>query len=121
MPAQFNTHTCIGDTITWTRDGFDITATIHADQDTHPTDFDCYSDEDVRKWRDDEWFFVGVVISVSRNGVELDDHAASLWGIECNFLPSGNEYIATVAQELELEAVSAARVAQSRMLAALTS
>ena len=33
-------------------------------------------------WRKDEWFYCGIVLSVSLEGVILDDHAASLWGIE---------------------------------------
>ena len=33
-------------------------------------------------WRKDEWFYCGIVLSVALEGVTLDAHAASLWGIE---------------------------------------
>lgn len=90
------------------------------DTDTKPTDVDCYDTEDVQRWRDDEWFYVGVVLSVSRNGVELSDHAASLWGVDCNFSDTSNTYLSEVAQELEAEALKIARAEVARIREALT-
>lgn len=106
---QFAKYACVGDSITWQCEGFDITARIEFDHDTRPDQFDCYAPEDVQRWRDDKWFYVGVVLSVSRNGVELSDHAASLWGIDCNFSDTSNAYLSEVAQEMESEAIECAK------------
>lgn len=34
----------------------------------------------IRGWFADEWFYCGIVIGASKEGVEIDDHCASLWG-----------------------------------------
>jgi hypothetical protein len=116
---QFPAYACEGDRIEWTREGFDLCARLVYDTDTKPTDFECYDTADVERWRADEWFYVGVVLSVSRNGVELSDHAASLWGIDCNFSDTSNAYLSEVAQELEAEALDTARAEVARILEAL--
>jgi hypothetical protein len=116
---QFDNYACEGDRIKWTREGFNFVARLQYDTDTKPTSFDCYDAEDVQRWRDDEWFYVGVVLSVSRNGVELSDHVASLWGIECNFSDTSNAYLSEVAQELEAEALETARAKVVRIKQAL--
>lgn len=67
----------------------------------------------MQRWRDDEWFYVGVVLSVSRNGVELSDHAASLWGVDCNFSDTSNAYLSEVAQKLETARAEVARIRQA--------
>jgi hypothetical protein len=71
--------------------------------------------EALRAWCADEWFYCGVVLSVSRDGVTLDDHAASLWGIEANHPGSDNAYLTEVAEELAEEARGAGREALSRL------
>jgi len=106
---QFAKYACLGDSITWQCEGFDITARIEFDHGTRPDQFDCYAPEDVQRWWEDDWFYVGVVLSVSRNGVELSDHAASLWGIDCNFSDTSNAYLSKVAQEMEDETVECAK------------
>lgn len=68
-------------------------------------------------WRNDEWFYCGVVLSVSREGVTLADHAASLWGVEANYPGSDNSYLVEVANELLPEALDAARAALARLCA----
>jgi len=115
---QFDAYVCAGDAITWKAEGFDLTATLERDEDTKPTDYECYSADDIQRWKDDEWFYGGLVVSVSINGVELSDHAASLWGIDCNF-GENNSYLAEVAQELQAEALTTARAEAVRMRAAL--
>ena len=119
---QFDRYACIGDSITWQKDGFDITATLEADTESHVSDSDCYSPKQIAAWKNDDWFFVGVVLSVSRNGIEILEHAASLWGIDCNF-PSRrkipNWYLSDVAQELESDALAEAEKKISRILEAL--
>lgn len=117
---QFPAYACEGDRIEWTAEGFDIVARLEYDTDTKPTDFECYEPEDMQRWRNDEWFYVGVVLSVSRNSVELSDHAASLWGIDCNFNNTSNTYLSEVAQELEAEAIANARREVVRIREALT-
>lgn len=119
---QFDRYACTGDSITWQKDGFDITATLVDDTDSHVNDCDGYSKKQIEAWKNDEWFFVGIVMSVSRNNVIISDHAASLWGIECNF-PSRrknpNHYLATLAQELESQALDTAAVEIVRIKVAL--
>lgn len=115
---QFDSYVCDGDTIQWTTEGFDLTARVVYDQDTKPTDFECYEPEDVQRWKDDEWFYCGLIVSVSLNGVELSDHAASLWGIDCNF-GDDNAYLTDVAQDLQAEAIPTARTEAARIRAAL--
>lgn len=106
---QFPDCACVGDSIQWTKDGFDFVARIAQDYDTEPMDFDCYDIKDIERWNRDEWFYCGVVLSVSLKGIELDHHAASLWGVECNFSDTANAYLSEVAQELEAEALTVAR------------
>jgi hypothetical protein len=111
---QFDNYVCHGDTITWSKEGFDFVARVEHDQDTKPTDCDCYDEADIDRWNNDEWFYCGLVVSVSRNGVELSEHAASLWGIDCNF-GKDNSYLSEVAQELESEALDVARAELARL------
>jgi hypothetical protein len=119
---QFDSFVCTGDTVEWSREGFDITATVCFDEDTRPEDSDCYTPRQIQAWREDEWFFCGIVLTVSRNGVELPGHAASLWGIECNF-PSRrknpNAYLAEVCEELQGEAIEHALREVTRIQSAL--
>jgi hypothetical protein len=107
---QFDAYACIGDSITWHKDGFDLTATLEHDQDSHVDDSEWYSPIKIKQWKNDDWFFVGVVISVSKNNIELLDHAASIWGTECNFNKRSNRHLAGLAQDMESEAISAAKV-----------
>jgi hypothetical protein len=93
---RFRSFACGGDRITWSKNGFDLTATLEHDECSHTNDSDCYSPIKIKQWRNGDWFFVGVVISVSKNGVSLEEHAASLWGIECNYNRHSNKYLADV-------------------------
>jgi hypothetical protein len=100
-------YVCIGDFVRWMHAGYEMRATIRHDEDTKPTDFDCYSDDQVEAWTRDEWSFVGVVVTASKAEIELG--SASLWGVDCNFPGSDNSYLAQVAADLQDEAVAAAR------------
>jgi len=71
----------------------------------------------MKAWRNDEWFYCGVVLSVSREGVTLAEHAASLWGVEANYPGSDNSYLTEVANELLPEALAEARAALTRLCA----
>lgn len=66
--------------------------------------------EVLKAWCDDEWRYVGVAVTVSREGVRLTgnfDHA--LWGVDCNYPGSDNSYLTEVANEQLPEALAAAR------------
>ena len=133
--TPFDSYACEGDTITGTLAGYDLTARIVHDQNTRIDDDDCHNpdqsvtgcdDEQQKKllaarraWFDDEWFYCGVVISVSWGGVLIDSHAASLWGIECNYPGGNNSYLLEVANELAGEAVEQSDRERARIVAAL--
>lgn len=59
----------------------------------------------LRAWCHDEWYYVAVVLSVSRNGITLDEHAASLCGIESD----SGKYLTDVANDLADEALAVGR------------
>lgn len=59
----------------------------------------------LRAWCNDEWYYVAVVLSVSRNGITLDKHAASLCGIESD----SGEHLTDTANELVDEALAVGR------------
>ena len=65
-------------------------------------------------WKNDEWFYCGIILSVKIEDVELTDHAASLWGIEANYPDSQNEYLSEVANELLGQAMLAAKFERER-------
>lgn len=109
---HFSGFACIGDSVSWVPSHgnpgeLTLTATLVCDDTTSPADFECYSQKKIKEWQDSEWQYVGLVVSVSRNGITLDDHAASLWGIECNYNARSNLYFAQVCKDLEGEALEA--------------
>lgn len=104
---KFKRFVCVHDSVCITTpDGTEYTATIQYDdissiRHARVQDFDCYTEDDVNRWKRDEWFFGGVVISAKRNGWTRD-HIASLWGCEINL--GSNEYLNEIANELLDEA-----------------
>ena len=68
-------------------------------------------------WRKGDWFYCGIVLSVSLEGVTLDSHAASLWGVDANYPGSDNGYLTEVADELLPEALDTARAVLARLRA----
>ena len=68
-------------------------------------------------WRKDEWFYCGIVLVIECDGVELDENAASLWGIEANYPGSDNAYLSEVAGEVLPDALAAGRAALTRLMA----
>ena len=147
---RFDSFACEGDTIGCEVDGFTFTARIVADDcpdapDQRQDGFwpSLYKDAPgfigpgnsfrqrfavaqakaeavMEAWRKSEWFYCGIVLSVERDGIELDRHAASLWGVECNYPGTDNSYLTTVANELLPEALDAGRAAASRLAATVT-
>lgn len=104
---SFDRYVCPGDIVNWDKDGWALTAKLVFDDQSTPDEYDCYSPEDIKRWRNDEWFFGGLVIDVYRGEILIQSHAASLWGLECNF-STDNAYLSEVAQELEPEAIASA-------------
>ena len=141
---DFDRYVCEGDTVTLDIDGFTLTATIYRDDaDSDAPDEHCdgfwpsldpddagyignkskstlarhmaYAERVMQAWKDDEWFYCGVAVTVEREGVQLTgqyDHA--LWGIECNYPKRNkrhrpNAYLAEVASEFIEEALNVAR------------
>lgn len=118
---NFDSFVCMGDTIELDVEGFTITARLEHDEQSHIDDDDCHNvDQSVtgcddeqyatllknrQAWLDGEWVYCGVVLSVSKAGVTLDNHAASLWGIEANYPTGDNKYLRDVANELLSDAV----------------
>lgn len=138
----FKSFACEGDTITASIEGFDIKARIvRDDADDKPEERDCgfwpsrektaagyvapenfeaekaKAERVMKAWENDEWFYCGIVLSVSRHArfgnatieVDLAPHAAALWGIECNYPDSDNSYLTEVANDLLPEALATAK------------
>ena len=118
---KFNDYIIIGDFVEYTPTennprGFVIRATISEDCDTTPFDYDCYTEEQIKQWKNDDWFFCGIVLSVYKAGVCVSDHAASLWGIECNFTNASNSRISDIVEELETEALQEAEIILQKLI-----
>ena len=83
---HFASFACIGDSVSWVPSHgnpgkLTLTAMIVCDDVTRPSDSECYSERKIKEWHNGDWSFIGLIISVSRNGITIDCHAASLWGI----------------------------------------
>lgn len=68
-------------------------------------------------WSKGDWFYCGIELSVSLDGVQLASHAASLWGIEANYPGTDNGYLTEVANALLPEAIAVARETLTRLAA----
>lgn len=134
---NFDKYVCENDQISTECEGFEIVATVCHDPDYHIDDDDCHNpdqsvtgcnDEQFKnlmeareEWFDNEWFYCGIVLSAYKNGILIDDHIASLWGIECNYPGSDNSYLLEVANELLTEGIDQAKGSLSMMLDKLAS
>ena len=96
--TNFAKYACVGDSISCNVGKYTFAARIVEDNDSHVNDFECYSEEQIKDWESDRWFFCGIVLSCSYNGISLECNE-SLWGIECNLLDN-NDYLMEVANEL---------------------
>lgn len=63
---------------------------IVADADARPDEADCYDAADLSAWRNDEWRFVGVVVT-TKSG----DASTALWGVEYGYSPGWGRDIDT--------------------------
>jgi hypothetical protein len=78
-------------------------------------------DFDVLKaWCADEWYYVSIRVSVEFNGIDVEECAACLGGIEVNYPGSDNSYLKEVANELLPEALEAAEKRRVELVDALT-
>lgn len=118
---EFPKYACEGDEIECESEGFTIIARILHDTDYRIDDDDMHNidqsvtgcdDEQQEKllaarqaWFTDEWFYCGIVLSVTKNGIVLDDHATSVWGMECNYPDSDNSHLNEAVNELLSEAI----------------
>lgn len=77
--------------------------------------------DSLKAWCNDEWHWCCVVLGVSKGGIEIDENAASLGGIEVNHPHNdeGNDYLTEVANEMLDEAVEAGKKALEEMLRTL--
>jgi hypothetical protein len=137
--TDFEKFACEGDYIECEHDGWTVRARIERDTEARIDDDDCHNvdqeltgcDDEQQKWLlkcrrawfEDHWFYCGIVISVSRNGTEVHNNAASMWRIECNYpqkdrVTNGNKYLREVANELFAEAIEAAEAKRTTIVAA---
>ncbi len=114
--GKFDSYVCTGDTATIEEGVFEIRATIYADEDAHPDDWE-YAPEYCEAWQRGEWFFCGVSLSLWLGEVCVEKHAASLWGVACNLVD--NSHLNEVVQELLPEAREAAKEKREYMLCLL--
>ena len=146
---QFDDYVCIGDSITCAVDGYTVTARISHDETPDAPDErqdgfwpSLYKDDAgfigsgngfrdrfakaqakaervMAAWKNDEWFYCGVILTVEIEGITLNRFAASLWGIEANYPDSDNAYLTEVANELLSEALETAKAERARQCAIL--
>ncbi len=100
----FKKYVCDGDQISdHLSNGLQIVATIRYDEGVTPNDFECYSPDDIRRWKDNQWWFGWLEVRVFLDNVELA--RASLSGIDCNFIDN-NEYLLECSNELLQECLT---------------
>lgn len=99
---KFDKYISVGDYVTWERNGFTLKAVIDFDPCSSIDDYEFDSKSQVQRWKNNDWFFGGVVISTYLDGI-LIDNSVSLWGLEVNMCK--NRHIADVLADLEPEAL----------------
>lgn len=139
----FQNYVCEGDTITCEVEGFTLTARVYRDDcSDKPDERDCCfwpskdknaagyvprrkfkaeqakAERIMAAWLNDEWFYCGVAVTVERAGVQLTDrYANALWGVECNYPDSDNDYLRSVANDLLSEALEEAKAKLAELCA----
>lgn len=75
-----------GDAVIVTVDGKRYRVTTENDYDSSPVEFDCYSKEDIQHWFDDNWHYVGVIVTPLDVPEDRQfEYSNSLWGVEFGF------------------------------------
>jgi len=146
---QFLPYVCLGDSVSVEVGDYTVTARIaHDDTPDKPDERDCgfwpsldpnaagfigagngwrkrfeqqqaKAESVMAAWLNDEWFYCGIILSVSIDETIITDHAASLWGIEANYPDGNNSYLSQVANELLSEALDAAKLERERLCATI--
>ena len=88
-------------------DDITYTARVEVDLDSNPNDFECYSDEQITAWKNEDWFFGMIIISAEKNGW-VKDHLSVVGAYDCN-LGDDNSYLLEAANEQLKEAIEAAK------------
>ena len=114
MP-KFDKHPCPGDSITWRNGGFTLTARVEFDDVTEPGEFDGYSEEDIERWKNGDWCYVGIVVTAEYRRWLLKDPVASLWWLECGLADDSGDYLSEIAAELFVEALQVAKVELAKL------
>ena len=115
MP-KFDKYPCPGDSITWRNGGLTLTARIKFDDAIRPREFDDgYSEEDIRRWEADEWWYVGIVVTAEYKGWLLEDPVASLWGLECGLTEDSGDYLSEIAAAMLIEELQVAKVELAKL------
>ena len=114
MP-RFDKHPCPGDSITWRNGGFTLTARIKLDDVTRPGEFDCYSEQDLKRWEAGEWGYVGIVVTAEYKRWRLEDPVASLWGLECGLTEDSGDYLSEIAAAMLVEELQVAKVELAKL------
>lgn len=116
---KFADYVCVGDSITWKKDGFTFTASIHADSATTPYDFGGHSSKKIKEWENNQWFFCGIIVSATKGGIVLSENVANLWGLVCNYNKNSSRYLRTVCMDLQDDALSEANLQIQKIVQAL--
>lgn len=135
---KFRKFVCDGDSISCVVDGFDCKATIYCDEindapwerydgfwpSLNPDDagyigpkskralaYALVKAENVKRaWENGEWWYVGVAVTISKNGIELTGKFAhAVWGVECNYPGNNNDCLREIANEELPDALQDAR------------
>ena len=114
MP-KFDKHPCPGDSITWRNGGFTLVARIEFDDLTIPGDFDRYSEEDLKRWENDEWCYVSISVTAEHKGWLLKDPAARLCGLECGLDDDSGDYLSEIAAAMLVEELQVAKVELTKL------
>jgi hypothetical protein len=70
------------DSWTETINGVKFQVRLVPDYDASTADADCYSEEDLRTYRNGSWSFVGVIVTADIIGIDPEWTQASLWGVQ---------------------------------------
>jgi hypothetical protein len=137
----FGRFACVGDKITCDVDGFVATATIYRDDNNDmpdqrgdgfwpsrdpnaagyvlPENFDkeqALAERVMAAWKNDDWFYCGLAVTIRKDGVRLTQrYDYALWGVECNYPDSANEYLLEVANDLLPDAIEGAKAVLAKL------
>lgn len=109
---MFDDDACHGDTLEWSpsyESPILVRCRLEYDDLGRPMDYDCYTDDQVESWRNDEWWFGRLVCEAflvdGCQEASIPDCFDSVGCIEVNFL-GNNEHITEWANSLLVEVVS---------------